>query len=34
VLGPYGVAYFLLARAFGVEEARRTVDRVLARLRP
>ena len=32
-LGPYGVAYFLLARAFGVEEARPYVDKVLARLR-
>jgi len=31
-LGPYGIAYFLLARAFGVEEARPYVDRVLARL--
>ncbi|HEX9109063.1 MAG TPA: murein biosynthesis integral membrane protein MurJ [Longimicrobiales bacterium] len=33
VLGPYGVAYFVLARAFGVEEARTIVQKVLRRLR-
>jgi putative peptidoglycan lipid II flippase len=33
VLGPYGVAYFLLAGAFGVAEARSWVDRVVTRMR-
>jgi len=33
VLGPYGVAYFVLASAFGVAEARSWVDRVRARIR-
>lgn len=33
VLGPYGVAYFLLARVFGVSEAAAATDRVLRRLR-
>ncbi len=32
-LGPYGVAYFLLAKRLGVEEARVQVDRLLARFR-
>ncbi len=33
VLGPYGTAYFLLAHAFGVEEAREVVGKVVRRIR-
>jgi putative peptidoglycan lipid II flippase len=33
VLAPFGIAYFALARAFGVREAGTAVDRVLRRIR-
>jgi len=33
VLGPFGIAYFILARLFGVSEAGELMDRVLRRVR-